>query len=182
MGELSVIREAASITLPVIIADAGEKASEHFLEFFAATIRNKNTRAAYMQAVGQFCQWCEERSLRLAAIRPLHMSAYIEALELSAPSVKQHLAALRGLFNSLVVKQVVPENPALFVKGPRFSRQVGITPILESGQMRLLPDSIAVTREVKIPKKHGGASRSWRMSKDCVTVPLSRSWLTLLRA
>jgi hypothetical protein len=31
--------------VPAIIAAAGDKASEHFLEFFAATIRNKNTRA-----------------------------------------------------------------------------------------------------------------------------------------
>ena len=46
--------------VPALIAGAGDKASEHFLEFFAATIRNKNTRAAYMQAVGQFCRWCEE--------------------------------------------------------------------------------------------------------------------------
>jgi integrase/recombinase XerD len=142
--------------VPALIAAAGEKASEHFLEFFAATIRNKNTRAAYMQAVAQFCRWCEQHELRLASIRPLHMSAYIEALEMSPPSVKQHLAALRGLFNWLVVRQVVPDNPALFVKGPRFSRQIGVTPILESGQMRMLLDSIPVTREVKIPKKHGG--------------------------
>jgi site-specific recombinase XerD len=148
--------QSGGFPVPAIIADAGEKASEHFLEFFAATIRNKNTRAAYMQAVAQFCRWCEEHQLRLATIRPLHMSAYIEALEFSAPSVKQHLAALRGLFNWLVVKQVVPENPALFVKGPRFSRQIGITPILESAQMRALLDSIPATREVKIPKKHGG--------------------------
>ena len=59
------------------------------------------------------------------------MAAYIEGLGFSAPSVKQHLAALRGLFNWLVVKQVVPENPAMFVKGPRFSRQVGVTPIMK---------------------------------------------------
>jgi integrase/recombinase XerD len=148
-----------ALPVPALIADAGEKASEHFLEFFAATIRNKNTRAAYVQAVSQFSRWCEHHKLGLAAIRPLHMSAYIEALEMSAPSVKQHLAALRGLFNWLVVKQVVPENPALFVKGPRFSRQIGITPILESGQMRRMLDSIQVTREVKIPKKHGGGVR-----------------------
>jgi site-specific recombinase XerD len=146
----------AYLPVPAIIADAGEKASEHFLEFFAATIRNKNTRAAYVQAVAQFCRWCEQHELCLAGIRPLHMSAYIEGLALSAPSVKQHLAALRGLFNWLVVKQVVPENPALFVKGPRFSRQIGVTPILEAEQMRALIDSIPVTREVKIPKKHGG--------------------------
>ena len=68
-------------------------------------------------------------------------------------------AALRGLFNWLVIKQVVPDNPALFVKGPKFSRQVGITPILEPEQMRKLLDPIPVTREVKIPRKHGGGVR-----------------------
>jgi integrase/recombinase XerD len=145
--------------VPALIAAAGEKASEHFLEFFAATIRNKNTRAAYMQAVGQFCRWCEEHGLQLHTIRPLHVSAYIEGLPLTAPSVKQHLAALRGLYNWLVIKQVVPDNPALFVKGPKFSRQIGITPILEPDQMRKLLDSIPVTREVRISRKHGGGVR-----------------------
>lgn len=40
--------------MPAIIASAGVKTSEHFLEFFAATIRNRNTRAAYVQAAAQF--------------------------------------------------------------------------------------------------------------------------------
>jgi site-specific recombinase XerD len=151
--------QPGTFPVPAIIADAGEKTSEHFLEFFAATIRNKNTRAAYMQAVAQFCRWCEGHELQLHTIRPLHVSAYIESMSLTAPSVKQHLAALRGLFNWLVIKQAVPDNPALFVKGPRFSRQIGITPILEAQQMRELLNSIAVIREVKIPKKHGGNVR-----------------------
>ena len=79
-----------------------------------------------------------------------------ESKQLSAPSIKQHLAALRGLFNWLVIRHVVPYNPALFVKGPRFSRQVGITPIMEAEQMRLLLDSIPVVRKVKVARKHGG--------------------------
>jgi integrase/recombinase XerD len=147
---------AGEFPVPAIIASAGDKASEHFLEFFAATIRNKNTRAAYVQAVAQFCRWCEEHGLQLASIRPLHVSAYIEGKPLTAPSIKQHLAALRGLFNWLVIKQVVPDNPAMFVKGPKFSRTVGITPIMEAEQVRVLLDSIPVTRKVKLPKKHGG--------------------------
>jgi site-specific recombinase XerD len=146
-------------TLPALIAAAGDKASEHFLEFFAATIRNKNTRAAYMTAVGQFCAWCQDNGLQLAHIRPLHVSAYIESKEMSPPSIKQHLAALRGLFNWLVIKQVVPDNPAMFVKGPKFSRQIGITPIMEAEQMRQLLDSIPVVRKVKIPRKHGGGHK-----------------------
>ena len=44
----------------------------------------------------------------------------------------------------------------LFGKGPRFSRQIGITPILEPGQIRKLRDSIPVMREVRVPRKHGG--------------------------
>jgi hypothetical protein len=33
--------------VPAVIADAGDHAAKRFLEFFAATIRNKNTRMAY---------------------------------------------------------------------------------------------------------------------------------------
>lgn|SRR5271157_4691813 len=95
------------------------------------------------------------RKLRLKEIRPLHVAGYIERKQkvMSPPTVKQHLAALRVLFNWLVVKQVVSTNPALFVKGPKFSRYVGITPILEAGHMRELLDSIAITREVKNRKE-----------------------------
>ena len=40
----------------------------------------------------------------LAALRPVHLAAYIEHLQgrLSAPTVKLHLAAVRGLFDWLV--------------------------------------------------------------------------------
>jgi hypothetical protein len=38
--------------VPAVIEDAGESARRRFLEFFAASIRNPNTRAAYAQACG----------------------------------------------------------------------------------------------------------------------------------
>jgi site-specific recombinase XerD len=151
--------QPGTFPVPAIIAAAGEKTSEHFLEFFAATIRNRNTRAAYVQAAAQFFAWCEEYQLQLSTIRPLHVSAYIETKPLTAPSIKQHLAALRGLFNWLVIKQAVPDNPALFVKGPKFSRKIGVTPIMEAKEVRLLLDSIPVIRKIKVPKKHGGGHK-----------------------
>ena len=40
--------------LPRVIAAAGDKAARRFLEFFAATIRNKNTRMAYYRAAERF--------------------------------------------------------------------------------------------------------------------------------
>jgi integrase/recombinase XerD len=50
-------------------------------------------------------------------------------------------------------------NPALFVKGPRFSRQVDITPIMESEQVRQLLDSIPIVRKVKVARKQGGGDK-----------------------
>ncbi len=81
-------------SLPSLIVGAGDHASEKFIEFFAARIRNRNTREAYARAVVQFMVWCDERGLSLAAIRPVHVATYIESLPLSPPTVKQHLAAI----------------------------------------------------------------------------------------
>jgi hypothetical protein len=39
------------LVVPAAIAGAGDTAVRRFLEFFAATIRNKNTRMAYYRAV-----------------------------------------------------------------------------------------------------------------------------------
>ncbi len=55
------LARAGFVTLPGLILDAGEHATRTFLEFFVATIRNKNTRLAYARAVGCFLLWCEER-------------------------------------------------------------------------------------------------------------------------
>lgn len=87
--------------LPVAIIGAGEQASWRFIEFFTANIRNRNTRAAYAQAVTQFFKWCDARQLvELEKIQPVVVSAYIEELQTirSAPTVKQHLAAIKIAF------------------------------------------------------------------------------------
>jgi site-specific recombinase XerD len=128
--------------LPNLIVDAGEHATKSFLEFFVATIRNKNTRLAYARAVGQFLLWCEERGLTLAQISPLHVGGYIEKHPGSAPTVKQHLAAIRMLFDFLVVRQVVPWSPATSVRGPKYVIKRGKTPVLTAEQARTLLDSI----------------------------------------
>jgi len=97
------------LPVPTVIAAAGDEASDHFLDFFAANIRNPNTRAAYVPPA-QFFGWRSIRNLGLRDIRPLHVAAYIETKlkAMRPPSVKQHLAALRVLFNWLVIKHVVP--------------------------------------------------------------------------
>src|SRR5437667_11084110 len=54
-------------------------------------------------------------------LQPVIVASYIEGLQnsLSAPSVKQHLAAIRMLFDWLILGQVIPMNPAAAVPGPK---------------------------------------------------------------
>jgi integrase/recombinase XerD len=145
---------ASSIVVPAIVADAGDRAARRFLEFFAATIRNKNTRTAYLHAVSRFFAWCEHHQLgQLADIEPLHVAAYIEALgkDFEKPTVKQHLAAIRMLFDWLVTGQVVATNPAHSVRGPKHVVKTGKTTVLDTEQARTLLDSIRITRTVTLP-------------------------------
>ena len=128
--------------LPALIVRAGEQASWRFVEFFAANIRNKNTRTAYAHAVTLFFDWCESRHLALPDLRPAVIAAYIEQHPASAPTVKQHLAAIRMLFDWLVIGQIVPMNPAASVRGPKHVVKVGKTPVLKADQARQLIDSI----------------------------------------
>ena len=92
----SITQSAANGAVPALVADAGEHAAQRFLEFFAATIRNKNTRVAYYNDVRRFFSWCESRGIDgLERIEPIHVALYVEELQhsFSKPTVKQHLAA-----------------------------------------------------------------------------------------
>jgi integrase/recombinase XerD len=124
MSVISVIPSvpATEPHLPALIAGAGERAAWRFLEFFTVNIRNANTRAAYARAAAVFLQW-------------------------SAPTVKQHLACIRMLFDWLVIGQVIPLNPAHSVRGPRHSVSKGATRCLLEEASALL-ESIAVAKEV----------------------------------
>jgi site-specific recombinase XerD len=145
---LNQLVHLSSPALPAIVATAGEGAAVRFLEFFAGTIRNPHTRRAYGRAVGSFLGWCEGRGVAsIVAVQPLHVAAWIElqTLERSAPSVKQQLAAVRHLFDWLVMGQVIATNPAASVRGPSHIVRQGKTPVLEPAEARALLDSIDVT-------------------------------------
>ena len=121
-----------------------EQSSKRFWEFFTVNIRNRNTRRAYFVAISQFSNWCDERKLALGQVEPMHVAAYIELLGLqhSKPTVKQHLAAIRMLFDWLVTGQVMPSNPAHSVRGPRHSVKKGKTSVLSAEEMGTLLASI----------------------------------------
>ena len=136
--------------VPATISQAGHRATRRFLEFFTASIRNPNTREAYYRAVRDFFRWCERRGLPLEQVCPMLVAAYVEELSTQAapPTVQQNLAAIRTLFDFLVIGQVVPFNPAASVRGPRHVVKKGKTPVLSSQDARILLDSINTSHVV----------------------------------
>ena len=148
---LTLVVARDGVVVPRVIADAGDQAARRFLEFFAATIRNKNTRMAYYRACCRFFAWCDQHEIgEIADIEPLHVAAHVEAMakDFEKPTVKQHLAAIRMLFDWLVTGQVVAANPAHSVRGPKHVVKTGKTTVLTGEQARALLDGIDVSTVV----------------------------------
>jgi site-specific recombinase XerD len=133
---------------PALVAAAGTRASSRFLEFFTAQIRNPHTRRAYARAATEFFDLLEAKGVtQLTAIESVHVATYIEQLgrARSAPTAKLRLAALRHLFDWMVIGQIMPINPAAAVRGPRHIVRRGKTPVLDPAEARQLIDAIDTT-------------------------------------
>lgn len=140
------LARAGMAELPAVVVACGDAGMRRFIEFFTVTIRNKNTRLAYAQAIKQFFDWCERSGVqRLEQIAPVVVAGYIERHKAAPPTVKQHLAAIRMLFDWLVTGHVVQHNPATSVRGPKHVVKRGKTPVLTADEARRLIDSIDVS-------------------------------------
>ena len=125
------------------------KAAQRVLEFFTAQINNDHTRRAYVNATRRFAAWCAQKNIdELSRVQPFHVAAFIKDLQddLSPPSVKQHLAALRMLFDWLVTGHIIDVNPAHAVRGPKYVVKKGKTPVLTADEARMLLDSIPIVK------------------------------------
>ena len=159
-GQLPAVVHSGALTalvdtyiVPVLIANEGERAGWRYVEFFTANINNPHTRRAYARACARFFAWCERRGLTLTGIRPFDLAAWVNELQEKhgAPGVKQQLAAVRMLFDWLIIGQVVPFNPASAVRGPKHVVKTGKTPVLDGAEWRRLIDSIptATVRDLR---------------------------------
>jgi site-specific recombinase XerD len=134
--------------LPAQIFAPTPKAAKRVVEFFTAQINNDHTRAAYLNATKRFAAWCDTNGLHeLVDVEPIHVAAFIKELQgqFSAPTVKQHLAALKMLFDWLVTGHIIETNQAHAVRGPKYVVKRGKTPVLASDEARTLLDSIDAT-------------------------------------
>ncbi len=103
---------------------------------------------AYFRAVRAFLAWCEGCGLALEDIEPMILAAYIEQHPSSAPTVKQHLAAIRLLFDWLVIGQIVSFNPASSVRGPKHVVKMGKTPVLAAPEVRQIFEAMDLSKVV----------------------------------
>jgi site-specific recombinase XerD len=190
-GDQKLPAELRAQKLPAMVLTAGEHGAYRFLDFFASNIRNLNTRAAYFHNVCEFFAWCEKRGVHeLTAVRPHHVAAYIERKTKThaAPTAKQHLAAIRMLFDWLVVGQVVPTNPAGSVRGPKYVVKQGKTPVLLGEEARRLLDSIKTETVVGLRDRaliallvytFARVSAAVHMNVEDVYVQGKRTWVRL---
>ena len=197
--EFPVIRRATAVAgglsladgkWPSLIVRAGAAAQERFLEFFVATIRNKNTREAYFRAISRFLKWADERHLELEDIRPIHVASYIEGFTvgLADPSVKQHLAAIKMFFDWMVTGQIVPFNPASSVRGPKHVVKKGKTPVMTAEEARQLIESIGIDSVVGLRDRALIATMLYSFARVSAVVGMlvqdyypqgKRSWIRL---
>jgi site-specific recombinase XerD len=70
--------------------------------------------------------------------------------EVSKPTVKRHLAAIRKLFDYLTIGGILDSNPASSVRGPKYVVRRGKTPVLSAEEGRKLLDSIETTTPIGI--------------------------------
>ncbi len=133
--------------VPAAVASAGETGRRAWLDFFAAQIRNRNTRQAYARAAHRLFDWLAEYGIHdVVDVEPVHIAVWLEERmrEASRPTVKQELAGIRRLFDWLTVRQVVSSSPAAAVRGPKHTVRRGMTPVLSVAECRSFLRSIPV--------------------------------------
>lgn len=145
-GHSTVLAAQTSHPVPAVIAATGAAGCAAFVEFFVATLRNPHTRLAYAKAVSRFTLWMDAAGITdLRALQAWHVATYIEQMSkdgLRPATVKQSLAAIRQLCDFLVVRQILPGNPATSVKAPKQVNRRGLTPVLLPEEARAILDGI----------------------------------------
>jgi hypothetical protein len=160
-SEAGVVRHhsLSLLIMPSLIEAAGETATRRFPEFFTAQIRNPNTRAAYARAITSLLDRSESRGVRTSMRSGQSSWRAISRTSRppTAPTVKQHLAAIHMIFDWLVVGQNVESNPASALRRPKHVVKRG------KGAGAQRRGSKAASRF----KRHGIACGTPRPSADC---------------
>jgi site-specific recombinase XerD len=107
-------------------------------------VRNPNTRSAYRVAWRSFLAFCSARQLELESVKAYYVGSGLDQHPGSRLTQRQHLAAVRLLFDSLMMRGVVEYNPAARARPPRLVRESSHTPVFEEAEIVAFLDSISL--------------------------------------
>jgi integrase/recombinase XerD len=130
-----------------------DQTAEAFLEILGARLRNPNTRSAYRVAWSSFLAFCSRRQLEFEAVKAYHVGAWLDQHSGSKSTQRQHLAAVRLLFDHLMMRGVIEYNPAARARPPRLVRDSSRTPVFEEAEIEAFLDSINLNSGKEIRDK-----------------------------
>ena len=122
---------------------ARAKTAETFFELLGARVRNPNTRSAHRVAWRSFLAFCSARGHELESVKAYHVGSWLDQHPGSRSTQRQHLAAVRLLFDSLMMRGVVEYNPAARARPPRLIRESSHTSVFEEAEIVAFLDSIS---------------------------------------
>ena len=150
--ELTEVVFTAANLIPGSSESKRARTAETLLNVLEGRIRNPNTRHAYKVAWQSFFGFCSEYKLELERVKPFHFGLWLKRHTGSVATQRQHLAAVRLLFDHLLEQGVVDLNPAARAKPPRLERETSHTPVFEEDEIKaflgaIKPDSLLGIRD-----------------------------------
>lgn len=100
--QLSKVVFTAADLVPGSLGSKRHKTAEAVLNILEGRIRNKSTRSAYKVAWRSFFGFCSEYKLDLDRVKPYHFGLWLKRHTGSVATQRQHLAAVRLLFDHLL--------------------------------------------------------------------------------
>jgi integrase/recombinase XerD len=151
-GPEPAIYQELELLLPASFDQKRQQTAETLLNLLEGKISNPNTRQAYKNAWRQFFLFCSEYKLELDRIRPYHFNLWRNHHTGSLATQRQHLAAIRRLFDHLLENGLLNVNPAARATVDRLNRETSHTPVFEHAEMSqflnsIRPDSLIAIRD-----------------------------------
>jgi site-specific recombinase XerD len=133
----TIIRDFA---VPTLVTEAGSSARYAWEEFLYGEIENVHTRRAYGKAVSDLLSSAEKAGLSLSQISPKFVRQHFERMKskTSTPTRKLRLSAVKRFFDIAVTRHAMPLNPALSVRGEKYSVTEGKTSEISTGEVAKL--------------------------------------------
>lgn len=107
--------------VPALVRDAGQKAIESYLCFFAG-LDSRHTGYVMRAATKRFFQWADETGYTLVAMRSGHVNDFFENAPWKASTTKFYFGSLKRLFAHLEADRIIERSPFIGVSTPKVTK------------------------------------------------------------